>query len=304
MLHGQESPALAGLQIQKPQLIAALIGAVLTVDPVGVCRHDVTILIVVGNHSLGSGGQIVQQQLALGVLMHIPAIAGVLAVLGGKSTRQQQGLLRRRVHHGGVAVRKAQQDPVCAVLRGQQHPALAGCQVVQVHGGLLPGVDLAVFLLLRGAAGQVHGGRPMGKPAQGGGIEGIFAILPPIQHGDLTGGDILAHQLYAGAIVGQGGVNGPVTEGQARGVAQPRLAAPVPVGAAGLGAQGQGLAGGVVIVSDGPADADVPAAVVGIDLSGWGVRSSAGPAGWAQAVSVKSNKVTSHRMHRFISFPL
>ena len=52
-------------------------------------------------------------------------------------------------------------------------------------------------------------------------------------------------------------------EAPASDVPHPRLAAGVPVGAARLGAQGHGLAGGIVVVAHRPGGANIPAVVVG-----------------------------------------
>ena len=91
----------------------------------------------------------------------------------------------------------------------------------------------------------------------------IVGVVPLLQNGDFPAGQLLAHQLRAAARVIEGGVEHPVQNGEAVDVPHPRLAAGVPVGAARLGAQGHGLAGGIVVVAHRPGGANIPAVVVG-----------------------------------------
>ena len=91
----------------------------------------------------------------------------------------------------------------------------------------------------------------------------IVGVVPLLQDGDFPAGQLLAHQLRAAARVIEGGVEHPVQNGEAVDVPHPRLAAGVPVGAARLGAQGHGLAGGIVVVAHRPGGANIPAVVVG-----------------------------------------
>ena len=109
----------------------------------------------------------------------------------------------------------------------------------------------------------MQGGLAAGETPQGGGVEMIVGVVPLLQDGGFPAGQLLAHQACAAARVIEGGVEHPVQNGEAVDIPHPRLAAGVPVGAARLGAQGHGPAGGIVVVAHRPGGANIPAVVVG-----------------------------------------
>ena len=110
----------------------------------------------------------------------------------------------------------------------------------------------------------------------------IVGVVPLLQDGDFPAGQLLAHQACAAARVIEGGVEHPVQNGEAVDVPHPRLAAGVPVGAARLGAQGHGLAGGIVVVAHRPGTANIPAVIVGEHLA----RSGGAPVLLGQGVAL------------------
>ena len=110
----------------------------------------------------------------------------------------------------------------------------------------------------------------------------IICVVPLLQDGDFPAGQLFAHQLCAAARVIEGGVEHPVQNGEAVDIPHPRLAAGVPVGAARLGAQGHGPAGGIVVVAHRPGTANIPAVIVGKHLA----RSGGAPVLLGQGVAL------------------